>query len=80
MRFGRFPVALVFAMVFSTVCFAQHDSTVYFSDPGVDAPELAHRGAYPVGVRTVELINPGQVDILHFDKQTGKAPLYDRRR
>jgi predicted dienelactone hydrolase len=31
-----------------------------------------------VGVRTLDLVNPGQVDILHFDKESGKAPLYDR--
>jgi predicted dienelactone hydrolase len=46
--------------------------------PGVDAPELAVRGSYPVGVRTTEITNPGQVDILNFDKATGKAPTYDR--
>jgi predicted dienelactone hydrolase len=50
----------------------------YYSVPGVDAPELAKRGKYAVGVRTLEIVNPGQVDILHFDKATGKAPLYDR--
>jgi dienelactone hydrolase len=43
-----------------------------------DAPELAARGKYKVGVRTLQLVNPGQPDILHFDKATGKAPLYDR--
>ena len=31
-----------------------------------------------MGVRTLDLVNPGQVDILHFDKDAGKAPLYDR--
>jgi hypothetical protein len=31
-----------------------------------------------VGVRTIELVNPHQPDILHFDKDAGKAPLYDR--
>lgn len=31
-----------------------------------------------MGVRTLDLVNPGQVDILHFDKESGKAPLYDR--
>jgi predicted dienelactone hydrolase len=31
-----------------------------------------------VGVRTVNLLHRGQPDILHFDKDTGKAPLYDR--
>jgi len=50
----------------------------YYSVPGVDAPELARRGRYSVGVRTIEIVHPAQVDILHFDKGTGKAPLYDR--
>ena len=31
-----------------------------------------------MGVRTLDLVNPGQVDILHFDPASGKAPLYDR--
>lgn len=50
----------------------------YYSVPGVDAPELARRGRYSVGVRTLEMVHGAQVDILHFDKATGKAPLYDR--
>ncbi|MGA2811533.1 MAG: dienelactone hydrolase [Candidatus Acidiferrum sp.] len=49
-----------------------------FSVPPVDAPELAPRGPYGVGVRTLSLLDPKQVDILRFDKITGKAPLYDR--
>ena len=55
---------------------AQTDS--FFSVPVADAPELAPRGPYGVGVRTIELKNPGQPDILNFNKATGKAPLYDR--
>ena len=43
-----------------------------------DAPELAPRGPYSVGVRTIELKIPDQVDILNFDKNTGKAPVYER--
>jgi predicted dienelactone hydrolase len=50
----------------------------YFSVPAIDAPELAHRGPHTVGVRTIDLVNPGQVDILKFDKEAGKAPSYDR--
>jgi predicted dienelactone hydrolase len=50
----------------------------FFSVPPADAPELAPRGPYAVGVRTVEIKNPGQIDILNFDKATGKAPVYDR--
>jgi predicted dienelactone hydrolase len=57
---------------------AAGQSPVYFSVPGPDAPELAKRGAFAVGVRTVDLVHRGQVDILKFDKTTGKAPLYDR--
>lgn len=57
---------------------AAAQSPVYFSVPGADAPELAPRGKYSVGVRTLELINPAQPDILRFDAASGKAPLADR--
>jgi predicted dienelactone hydrolase len=53
-------------------------AATYFSVPPADAPELAARGAYDVGVRTIQIVNPGQIDILQLDKATGKAPLYDR--
>ena len=78
MRFGSAIVVLGIAL--SLVCEAQlqQQSSIYFSVPPADAPELAHRGTYSVGVRTVELLHPNQVDILHFDSQTGKAPLYNR--
>jgi predicted dienelactone hydrolase len=63
---------LLFAV--SSVAIAQQP----YSVPAADAPELAVRGRYAVGVRTIDLVHPNQVDILHFDKATGKAPLYDR--
>lgn len=50
----------------------------YFSVPPVDAPELAARGKYSVGVRTLDIVHQGQPDILNFDRGTAKAPLYDR--
>lgn len=50
----------------------------FFSVAVADAPELAPRGPYSVGVRTLEIKNPNQVDIINFDKSSGKAPLYDR--
>jgi predicted dienelactone hydrolase len=56
----------------------QPQAEVFFSVPPADAPELAPRGPYTVGVRTVEIKSPGQIDILNFDKATGKAPVYDR--
>ncbi|MEO8415334.1 MAG: alpha/beta fold hydrolase [Ginsengibacter sp.] len=41
-----------------------------------DAPELALRGQYNVGVRTFTLVNKGQIDILN--SKNGVDPLYDR--
>jgi dienelactone hydrolase len=75
----RWPFLLV--LIGTAIVAALSDAETapfYFSVPGADAPELAHRGAYAVGVRTVQVVHKAQVDILHFDKQTGKAPLYDR--
>jgi predicted dienelactone hydrolase len=41
-----------------------------------DAPELAARGPYKVGVRTLTLVNKSQPDILH--SKGGVDPLYNR--
>jgi len=41
-----------------------------------DAPELSRRGEYHVGVRTLDLVNKNQVNILKA--KDGVAPLYDR--
>ncbi len=45
------------------------------------APELAAYGALPVGVRQLEMVNPGQIDILSIDPAADKPaelPTYDR--
>ncbi|HXJ43083.1 MAG TPA: hypothetical protein VNH18_27630 [Bryobacteraceae bacterium] len=65
---------LLFGLIYTASLPAQQ----YFSVPGPDAPELAKRGAFAVGVRTVDIVHHGQPDILKFDKATGKAPLTDR--
>lgn len=41
-----------------------------------DAPELAKPGPNPVGVRTLTLVNPGQIDIVNV--KDGALPTYDR--
>jgi predicted dienelactone hydrolase len=46
-------------------------------DPLPDAPELAVRGSYKVGVQTLEFVNKNQVDVLN--RKDGIDPLYDRR-
>ncbi len=46
-----------------------------------DAPELAAYGEYAIGVRTLNLVNPGQVDVVAIDPQQPKPdtlPTYDR--
>ncbi|QFT60252.1 Alpha/beta hydrolase family protein [Sulfitobacter sp. THAF37] len=46
-----------------------------------NAPELAAYGDLPVGVRTLEMVNPDQIDILAIDPQAEKPaewPRYDR--
>ena len=47
-----------------------------FGDALPDAPELAARGPHSVGVRSLTLTHPAQVDVLHA--KDGKAPFYDR--
>src|SRR5438309_1043528 len=69
------PSPALFAFV---LCCGTAFAQDYFSVPPVDAPELAARGKYSVGVRTVDIAQPGQPDILKFDTATGKAPIYDR--
>ncbi|MEM7440053.1 MAG: dienelactone hydrolase [Pseudomonadota bacterium] len=46
-----------------------------------DAPELAAYGDLPVGVRELEMVNPGQINILAIDPAAEKPdtmPTYDR--
>jgi predicted dienelactone hydrolase len=80
MRIRWFLTACLALLIVGAIGWAQSPISpdVFFSVPPADAPELAPRGAYQVGVRTLEIKHPGQIDILNFDKATGKAPLYDR--
>jgi len=52
------------------------DKGFVYGDLLPDAPELAARGAYPVGVRTMDLIHKDQIDILNYTK--GEDSLYNR--
>ena len=45
---------------------------------GVDAPELARLGDQAVGVKTLHLVQHGQIDVLAFDAAKGSAPSVDR--
>ncbi len=65
---------LVSISLFAVTAVAQ----TYYSVPGVDAPELAAFGPLTVGVKTIELVNRGQVDILKYNAETKSAPVTDR--
>ena len=46
-----------------------------------DAPQLAAYGDFEVGTRAIDLVNPGQVDVLQLDasgSEPATLPLYDR--
>lgn len=46
-------------------------------DPLPDAPELAYRGTFDVGVKTLKIVNENQLDILNYS-QDNPNPVYDR--
>ena len=45
---------------------------------GVDAPELARLGEFAVGVRTMKLVEPDQVDVLSYASGTNSVSRRDR--
>jgi len=54
-----------------------HPDNFFYGDARPDAPELAYRGSFNVGVRTLEIINPNQIDILKLSEEN-TDPRYDR--
>ncbi|MEL6307729.1 MAG: dienelactone hydrolase [Chloroflexota bacterium] len=72
MRF-RFLWVLVIAFVVQGAVLAQDN---FISEQRPDAPELAALGEHTIGVRTMELVNPDQIDIVNIDGDT--EPTYDR--
>jgi predicted dienelactone hydrolase len=54
-----------------------HQDSFFYGDARADAPELAYRGSFDVGVRTLQVINPNQIDILNYSA-ANPDPKYDR--
>ncbi len=70
-------LALVAIAMVSKMAFAENRIDTQLPN----APELAAYGTHPVGVRTVEIVNSDQIDILAIDPQAPKPdvwPRYDR--
>ncbi len=68
---------VVFQLVILSKSYSQaNKDTFVYGDALPDAPELASRGEFKVGVRTLEFVNKGQVDVLK--SKGGADPTYDR--
>ena len=62
---------------FFSLCFSQSEENLFvYGDLLPDAPELAGRGDYSVGVQTIDLIHNDQIDILNYGKDSDS--LYNR--
>ncbi|MEL6505906.1 MAG: dienelactone hydrolase [Pseudomonadota bacterium] len=73
------PILPASACLLLAVTAASAENRIDTQLPG--APELAAYGTLPVGVRTIELVNPKQIDILKIDPKAQKPttlPTYDR--
>ncbi|MEO1000503.1 MAG: dienelactone hydrolase [Pseudomonadota bacterium] len=68
-------VALAAALTLTAAAAGAQSNRIDLVRP--DAPELATFGPHAIGVRTLELSNPGQVDILNVGED-GAQPSYDR--
>jgi predicted dienelactone hydrolase len=80
--FSSKPLLIALAAVIFQSCSTSNKTIIVNNDSFLvgdtlpDAPALAARGEYRVGVRTLDLVNKNQVDILH--SKGGVDPLYDR--
>lgn len=70
-------ITVVMLFVIFPKTYAQINSEPFLvGDALPDAPELAKRGEYKIGVRTMELVNKNQVDVLK--SKGGVEAMYDR--
>lgn len=72
----RIMTSLALAASLATPLAAENRPMNHIDGMRPDAPELAAVGAFAVGVTTLTLTNPGQIDIVNATADA--APLYDR--
>ncbi len=68
-------IFLLILLALGAIVMAQDEQLLY-GDALADAPELAQRGEYGVGVRTLDFVNPDQIDVLNL--ATDPTARYDR--
>jgi dienelactone hydrolase len=76
LRKVSFLIAAILIVMTNFMASAQEEGFIY-GDLLPDAPELAGRGDYSVGVQTLNLVNPDQIDILNLSEVNPEAR-YDR--
>ena len=77
MSTNPFILYLVLAsFLFAIGLHSQSANEFIFGDALPDAPALAERGDYKVGVKTLDFVNKDQIDVLN--SKEGIDPLYDR--
>jgi len=79
---GTFVVAQSSGNVHGTIsydpfAYTQHPLGTVWGDPLPDAPALAARGKFMVGVRTLQLFNPNQIDVINT-LTSDSTIVYDR--
>src|SRR6056297_4299042 len=67
---------LIIAFFLIPMIFLSNDGFL-IGDPLPDAPELAYRGEYTVGVRTLNIVDKDRLDILNYS-ESNPNPTYDR--
>lgn len=70
-------LSILIVLLLSGVIVTAQDGDFIFGDALPTAPELAERGDYAVGVRTMSVTNPDQLDLLSISEENPTAT-YDR--
>lgn len=73
----KFAVFTLLLVLLSLPVLTMAQDNFVFGDPLPDAPALALRGDYGVGVQTLNLVHTGQIDVLNVSAEN-PAPTYDR--
>ncbi len=71
-------ISVIFSLFLVHFAIAQEKAPAFlFGDALPDAPELSARGPHDIGVRTMEIINKDQIDVVN--SKDGVDPKYDRK-
>jgi predicted dienelactone hydrolase len=76
MRFLSTTFSTFFFIIYANCLSQVGEKTFVYGDLLPDAPELAARGEFSVGVQTLNLVHEDQIDILNYSKDADS--LYDR--